>query len=135
MYLYGDRKLVCVRCSSFPWKGAPSTKEKRICGSVNCRRLDEIWPDISTKKYVLNDSTSWLDFLFHRLQGPMVMEVETYRYHGHSMSDPGTSYRTREEVQGVRQSQDPITKLKDTILSNELATEAELKVGWSNGEH
>ncbi|XP_072178345.1 pyruvate dehydrogenase E1 component subunit alpha, mitochondrial-like [Diadema setosum] len=60
-------------------------------------------------------------------KGPLVMEVETYRYHGHSMSDPGTSYRTREEVQEIRQTQDPITKLKDTILANELATEAELK--------
>ena len=38
MYLYGDRKLVCqcLRFSSVSWKGAPSTKENRICGSVNC---------------------------------------------------------------------------------------------------
>ena len=35
MYLYEDQKLVCLRFSSFLWKGAPSTKENRICGSVN----------------------------------------------------------------------------------------------------
>ena len=35
MYLYGDRKFVCLRFSSVSWKGVPSTKEKRICGSVN----------------------------------------------------------------------------------------------------
>ena len=33
--MYGDRKLVCLRFSSISWKGAPSTKENRICGSVN----------------------------------------------------------------------------------------------------
>ena len=33
--MYGDRKLVCLRFSSISWKGVPSTKENRICGSVN----------------------------------------------------------------------------------------------------
>ncbi|KPJ18851.1 hypothetical protein RR48_05789 [Papilio machaon] len=60
-------------------------------------------------------------------KGPLVMEMETYRYSGHSMSDPGTSYRTRDEVQEVRQTRDPITSFKEKILSRELVTPDQLK--------
>jgi len=44
------------------------------------------------------------------------------------MSDPGTSYRSREEVQEVRQNRDPVTSFKDKILQANLVTEKELKV-------
>lgn len=61
-------------------------------------------------------------------KGPMVMEVATYRYSGHSMSDPGTSYRSRDEIQEVRQTRDPITSFRDRMLSTNLTTAEELKV-------
>ncbi|XP_061121192.1 pyruvate dehydrogenase E1 subunit alpha 1b isoform X2 [Syngnathus typhle] len=60
-------------------------------------------------------------------KGPIVMELQTYRYHGHSMSDPGVSYRSREEVQEVRSKNDPITLLKEQMLSNNMASVEELK--------
>lgn len=59
--------------------------------------------------------------------GPLVIEYETYRYGGHSMSDPGTTYRTREEVQHMRSRNDPIAGLKATLLEKEIATEEEIK--------
>ncbi|KAK0182726.1 hypothetical protein PV327_000833 [Microctonus hyperodae] len=60
-------------------------------------------------------------------KGPLVMETMTYRYSGHSMSDPGTSYRTREEIQEVRQTRDPLTSFKERILNSNLVTADELK--------
>ncbi|XP_038563793.1 pyruvate dehydrogenase E1 subunit alpha 1a [Micropterus salmoides] len=60
-------------------------------------------------------------------KGPILMELQTYRYHGHSMSDPGISYRTREEIQEVRGKSDPISLLKDRMLSNNMASVEELK--------
>ena len=47
------------------------------------------------------------------------------------MSDPGTSYRTREEIQEVRQTRDPITSFKEKIMNANLATPEELKVCMS----
>jgi hypothetical protein len=51
----------------------------------------------------------------------------TYRYGGHSMSDPGTSYRTREEIKKMKESSDPIQGLKIRALENNLVTEDDFK--------
>ncbi|CAA7269843.1 unnamed protein product [Cyclocybe aegerita] len=56
-------------------------------------------------------------------KGPLLLEFVTYRYGGHSMSDPGTTYRTREEVQRMRSTQDPIRGLQKYIEEWGLATE------------
>merc|ERR1719244_757762 len=59
--------------------------------------------------------------------GPLLMELNTYRYFGHSMSDPGTSYRSRDEIKEIRQKRDPITSFKERVLTANLVTAAELK--------
>ena len=57
--------------------------------------------------------------------GPTLLEFRTYRYKGHSMSDPA-KYRTKEEVQTYK-DQDPIEQVRAKILKNKYATEEELK--------
>lgn len=60
-------------------------------------------------------------------QGPCFIEAMTYRFMGHSMSDPAHGhYRTKEEVD-VHRKRDPLLLLKETILSNNLGTEADVK--------
>jgi pyruvate dehydrogenase E1 component alpha subunit len=58
--------------------------------------------------------------------GPFILEMKTYRYRGHSMSDPA-KYRTREEVDEVRKTRDPIDHLRDKIESLGFADEAAKK--------
>jgi pyruvate dehydrogenase E1 component alpha subunit len=58
--------------------------------------------------------------------GPSFLEMKTYRYRGHSMSD-AQHYRTKDEVAEYKKI-DPITQVKDIILENKYASEADLKV-------
>ncbi|MDE4172628.1 pyruvate dehydrogenase (acetyl-transferring) E1 component subunit alpha [Phaeobacter sp. PT47_59] len=59
-------------------------------------------------------------------KGPYILEVKTYRYRGHSMSDPA-KYRTREEVQKMRSERDPIEQVREMLLTGKHATEDDLK--------
>lgn len=59
--------------------------------------------------------------------GPIAVNFRTYRYHGHSMSDPGLTYRTRDEVMEKRKNDDPINVTRQLILDNGLLDEAALK--------
>lgn len=58
-------------------------------------------------------------------EGPTLLEMKTYRYKGHSVSDP-QKYRSKDEVEEYK-NQDPITKVTKTILVNKYASEADLK--------
>ncbi len=59
-------------------------------------------------------------------KGPFILEMKTYRYRGHSMSDPA-KYRSKEEVSKVRQETDPIDTLRERILGSGVADEVKLK--------
>jgi pyruvate dehydrogenase E1 component alpha subunit len=59
-------------------------------------------------------------------EGPYILEMKTYRYRGHSMSDPA-KYRTRDEVDEVRKTRDPIDHVQELLAKNGWADEAALK--------
>lgn len=59
-------------------------------------------------------------------KGPYLLEMMTYRYRGHSMSDPA-KYRPKDEAKKVREERDPIEHIKEMLLEGKHATEAELK--------
>ena len=59
-------------------------------------------------------------------KGPYILEMNTYRYRGHSMSDPA-KYRTRDEVNKIKAERDPIDNLRSYLISNNISTDSELK--------
>lgn len=87
--------------------------------------LPGIWVDGMDVVAVKLATDFAIDYVLNN--GPIVMDVFTYRFSGHSMSDPGTSYRTRDEVQEVRQTRDPIASFKEKIISAGLVTADDIK--------
>ena len=76
---------------------------------------------------VLAVRTAALEALAHCRDGngPFILEMKTYRYRGHSMSDPA-KYRTRDEVDAMRKQHDPIDQIRD-LLKNQHVDDARLK--------
>ena len=77
--------------------------------------------------FAVKEAGSWALDHARSGNGPALLHIKTYRYRGHSMSDPA-NYRTKEEVEKVRQENDPIETFRQHILSKKAATEDDLKV-------
>jgi pyruvate dehydrogenase E1 component alpha subunit len=73
---------------------------------------------------VYNASMQAADFA-RKGNGPILLEMKTYRYRGHSMSDPA-NYRSKEEV-GTFKDKDPLTHIREKIISKAFASEEQLK--------
>jgi pyruvate dehydrogenase E1 component alpha subunit len=73
---------------------------------------------------VIRDGQKCVDFV-RAGNGPMILEMDTYRYRGHSMSDPAT-YRSKEELND-KKDLDPIESLRAQALEAKVLTEAEIK--------
>jgi pyruvate dehydrogenase E1 component alpha subunit len=78
--------------------------------------------DVQTVKAAGDKAVAWC----RAGKGPYILEMLTYRYRGHSMSDPA-KYRTREEVNKVRDESDPIEMIRHRLIENGWASEDELK--------
>ncbi len=77
--------------------------------------------------FAVQEAGAWALDHARKGNGPALLHIKTYRYRGHSMSDPA-NYRTKEEVEKVRQDHDPIETFRQHILNQKIATEDGLKV-------
>merc|ERR1711910_48092 len=107
------------------------TSQDRAAASTEFYKRGQYIPGIRVNGMDLLSVKAAIDFAIDycstQQKGPLVYEMVTYRYHGHSMSDPGTSYRTRDEVQEIRQTRDPILGFKEKIVAEGLTDAEELK--------
>merc|ERR1712066_1097541 len=107
------------------------TSQDRAAASTDFYKRGDYIPGVKVNGMdilAVKEATEFaLDYCGKQDKGPLVYEMATYRYSGHSMSDPGTSYRTREEVQEVRQTRDPILGFKEKIVAAGLTDADELK--------
>ncbi len=78
--------------------------------------------DVRAVKAAAEEATAWC----RAGKGPIILEMMTYRYRGHSMSDPA-KYRTKEEVDKMRTEHDPIEQVRKRLMDRKWASEEELK--------
>jgi len=89
-------------------------------------KIPGIWCD-GNDVLAVRECTRFLKKWCGEGKGPIYVEMSTYRYHGHSMSDPGVTYRNRDEISQMRASRNPIESVKKRLLEHNLATVEEIK--------
>lgn len=121
--------LPCIFVCENNKYGMGTSAQRSSCNTAYYTRGDVIpglWVDgmdILSVREAMRYAADWC----RSGKGPIVVETETYRYFGHSMSDPGTSYRTRDEIQTVRRERDPIILFGRFMTANGLSTDEEIK--------
>ncbi|KAL7164074.1 hypothetical protein ACSBR2_040061 [Camellia fascicularis] len=121
--------LVCennhYRMGTAEWRAAKSSAYYKRGDYVPGLKVDGM-DVLAVKQACKARFEEWTHFL--RMGGcRSILEMDTCRYHGHSMSDPGSTYRTRGEITGERQECDPIERIRKLVRSHDLAIEKELK--------
>lgn len=78
--------------------------------------------DVHAVKGAADEAIAWA----RSGKGPIILDMQTYRYRGHSMSDPA-KYRSKEEVQKIKEEQDPIDQVKQHVIKQGWVSEDDLK--------
>ena len=76
--------------------------------------------------FAVREAANWAVDHARSGNGPVLLHIETYRYRGHSMSDPA-KYRTKEEVEKVKEDHDPIDLIRDFMMTQKIISEEEMK--------
>ena len=107
------------------------TSTKRASASTEFWRRGEPW-DIPGRVvdgmdlFAVREAAEWACDHARSGKGPALLHVKTYRYRGHSMSDPA-KYRSKDEVEQMRSEHDPIEQVQAYLLKNKIMTEESLK--------
>ena len=72
--------------------------------------------------YDVREKTDKMLQLARQKSRPSVLEIMTYRYRGHSVADPDSTYRTKEEIENYRRTKDPLTLIHDTLVAEGVLT-------------
>lgn len=102
-------------------RGSASPRFFERCEYIPGLRVDGM--DI----FAVKEATRWAKEYCLAGNGPIILEMDSYRYMGHSMSDPDSAYRTKDDVRKVRDERDCVVHLRKLIIENELMTEADIK--------
>ncbi|MBW8309772.1 MAG: pyruvate dehydrogenase (acetyl-transferring) E1 component subunit alpha [Candidatus Paracaedibacteraceae bacterium] len=107
------------------------TSTKRASASTEFWKRGEPW-DIPGREvdgmnlFAVREAAEWALDRARSGQGPALLHIKTYRYRGHSMSDPA-KYRSKEEVEKIRNDHDPIEGIRGYLLENKMVNEENLK--------
>ncbi|KGB27413.1 pyruvate dehydrogenase [Candidatus Liberibacter solanacearum] len=98
----------------------PNLSKRGISFNIPGIQVDGM--DVRSVKAAMEKATAYC----RANKGPIILEMLTYRYRGHSMSDPAT-YRARDEVNDMRTNHDPIEQVRERLLQKKWANESDLK--------
>lgn len=106
------------------------TSEARHAASPQFYRRCEYIPGLRVDGmdvFAVMEATRWAKEWCLGGNGPVVLEMDSYRYMGHSMSDPDSAYRTKDDVRKVRDERDCVVMLRKLVLEHGIMSEADIK--------
>lgn len=108
-----------------------TSQERSSAGKPLAKRgesFDIDWAEVQANDlYTVREATQVALERAHKKSRPTVLEMHTYRYRGHSMSDPDQTYRTKNEIEEYRKQHDPITLIEKRLKAEGVLDETQIK--------